>query len=327
MSLSEMSKESLITTEGWITTEQHGLRVDVALAQLFPDYSRSQLSHWLKEGDITLDKRVMKPKDKVFGGEHVAIHVALDILENRNDPEDMPLDILFEDNHVLVLNKPAGMVVHPGAGNARHTLVNALLFHDPSLQQLPRAGIVHRLDKETTGLLMVAKTLESLTYLTRQMQARDVQRHYVALVQGHLIAGGTIDTCYGRHPRNRLKMAVCTQGKQAITHYSVREHYHCATLVDVTLMTGRTHQIRVHMAHINHPVVGDPLYAGPPRIPAGTHTSVRQAIQQFDRQALHACSLSFIHPETQERLTFEAPMPQDFETLLSTLDEHGFSYE
>ena len=327
MSLSEMSKESLVTTEGWITTEQFGLRVDVALAQLFPDYSRSQLSHWLKEGAITLDQRPMKPKDKVCGGEHVVIHVAIDALENRNDPENMPLDILFEDEHVLVINKPSGLVVHPGAGNARHTLVNALLYHDPSLHQLPRAGIVHRLDKETTGLLMVAKTLEALTNLTRQMQAREVQRHYVTLVQGHLIAGGTIDTLYGRHPRNRLKMAVCTQGKQAITHYSVRQHYHSATLLDVTLMTGRTHQIRVHMAHINHPVVGDPLYAGPPRIAPGTHTLVRQAIQQFHRQALHACSLSFFHPVTQERLTFDAPLPQDFESLLTTFNEKGFSYE
>ena len=218
------------------------------------------------------------------------------------------------------MNKPAGLVVHPGAGNPQHTLVNALLYHAPSLQHLARAGIVHRLDKDTTGLLIVAKTLETHTRLIRQMQAREIQRCYQALVYGQVISGGEIDTYYGRHSRNRLKMAVCAQGKQAITTYTVRKKFEHFTLLDVTLMTGRTHQIRVHMAHINHPVVGDQLYGGRSRIPAGISNELRQVIQPFKRQALHACSLSFNHPHTDEELILTAPLPDDFQFLLTNLD-------
>ena len=311
-----------LVKEAIVLSEHHGQRVDVVLAQLFPDFSRSQLSMWLKEGAITLDQHQYRPKDKVYGGEHVKLHVTLTNTESKSEPEDIPLDVVFEDEHLLVVNKPAGLVVHPGAGNPQHTLVNALLYHSPSLHHLARAGIVHRLDKDTTGLLIVAKTLATHTSLIRQMQAREIQRHYLTLVYGHIISGGMIDTCYGRHPRNRLKMAVCAQGKQAITQFSVHEQYPHFTLLDIALMTGRTHQIRVHMAHINHPVVGDPLYGGRSRIPAGINSTLRQELQQFKRQALHACSLSFIHPHLQTKLTFTAPLPDDFQSLLNTLEMH-----
>lgn len=303
-----------------IDSQYHGQRVDVVLALLFPDFSRSQLATWLKEGTITLNDHQYKPKDKVVGGEHVKLQVTLAVNNDKLEAEDIPLDVVFEDDYLLIINKPAGLVVHPGAGNPTHTLVNALLHHAPSLAHLPRAGIVHRLDKDTTGLLVVAKTLPTHTSLVRQMQAREIHRQYQTLVYGHVISGGTIDTCYGRHPRNRLKMAVCVNGRQAITQFSVNKQYKYLTLLDVTLMTGRTHQIRVHMAHVNHPVVGDPLYGGRSRIPAGIPVSVREALQNFKRQALHACILSFIHPHTQKSLTFTAPLPDDFQLLLTTLE-------
>ncbi len=306
--------------EAIVSSAHHGQRVDVVLAQLFPDFSRSQLQNWLKEGSITLNQRHVRPKDKVLGGELVKLHIMPTIINSKSEAEDIPLTIVFEDEHLLVVNKPAGLVVHPGAGNREHTLVNALLHHAPSLHQLARAGIVHRLDKDTTGLLVVAKTLTTHTHLIRQMQARDIKRHYLALVYGHVIAGGVIDTHYGRHPRNRLKMAVCAQGREAITEFSVRKKYHHFTLLDVTLMTGRTHQIRVHMAHIHHPIVGDPLYGGRSRYPAGITDRLRQALQHLKRQALHAYTLSFIHPQSEERLTFTAPLPDDFQSLLSLLD-------
>ena len=311
-----------LNKEAIISIEHHGQRVDVVLATLFPEFSRSQLTRWLKEGAITLDQRIYKPKEKVNGGEHIKLEV---ICTSRNDTivaENIPLSIVFEDEHLLIVNKPAGLIVHPGAGNPSHTLVNALLHHAPTLQHLPRAGIVHRLDKETTGLLIVAKTLSTHTSLVRQMQNREIHRHYLALVHGHIIAGGTIDTFYGRHPRNRLKKAVCVQGRQAITHFSVQKKYQYFTLLNVTLMTGRTHQIRVHMAHINHPVVGDPLYGGQARIPAGLSEELRQTVKQFKRQALHACTLSFTHPHSQETLTFTVPLPDDFQSLMTALDLH-----
>lgn len=297
-----------------------GQRVDVVLAQLFPDFSRSQLVLWLKEGAITLNQRPYKPKEKIIGGEHIVLNVTLNAQEIQDEAEDIQLSIVYEDQHVLVINKPAGLVVHPGAGNPSHTLVNALLFHDPTLHHLPRAGIIHRLDKETTGLLIIGKTLESYTHLTRQMQAREIQRHYLTLVHGHVISGGVIDTFYGRHPHNRLKMAVCDRGKQAVTEYALRKQYHHFTLLDVKLMTGRTHQIRVHMGHIHHPVVGDPLYGGRKLIPAGISESLKLTLQQFKRQALHAYQLTFTHPDTQESLTLVAPIPDDFQTILTQID-------
>jgi 23S rRNA pseudouridine1911/1915/1917 synthase len=308
-----------------VPRELHGQRVDIVLAELIPEFSRSQLSNWLKQGKITIKERLLKPKDKVAEGDKIDFTIDFSSLENKVEncqPEAIPLSIIFEDEELLVINKPTGLIVHPGAGNPSHTLVNALLYHEPSLNQLPRAGIIHRLDKETTGLLVVAKTLKSHTHLVRQMQERDIERRYLTLVQGHVISGGEIDTYYGRHPRNRLKMAVCENGRQAITHYSVRKQYHYYTLLDVQLLTGRTHQIRVHMAHINHPVIGDPLYGGRMRFPAEASQELLTVLQQFKRQALHARTLSFIHPVTQELMTFEAPLPADFELLLNSLDNY-----
>ncbi|KTD59226.1 23S rRNA pseudouridine(1911/1915/1917) synthase RluD [Legionella shakespearei] len=315
----------LIQKQITVPREYHSQRVDSVLAQLLPEYSRSQITNWIKSGAVTMNQKACKPKDKALGGDLIELNAELTKVDgdfNQCNPEDIPLDVIFEDNEVLVLNKPAGLVVHPGAGNREHTLVNALLHHAPQLQHLPRAGIIHRLDKDTTGLLIVAKSLTAHTSLIRQMQARDIQRNYITLVLGHVISGGTIDTGFGRHPRNRLKMAVTGQGRQAITHYMVNRQYQDYTLLDVSLMTGRTHQIRVHMAHINHPVVGDPLYNGRMRIPVHASDELRTLIQQFKRQALHACSITFYHPKTDEELTFEAPLPDDFKLLLNTLDEH-----
>lgn len=308
-----------------VPRELHSQRIDSVLAQLLPEYSRSQISNWIKAQAIKVNQKLCKPKDKALDGDVIDLDVTLtpvDINFTHSEPEDIPLTIVFEDEEVLVLNKPAGLVVHPGAGNREHTLVNALLHHAPSLQHLPRAGIIHRLDKDTTGLLIVAKSLIAHTSLIRQMQARDIQRHYIALVQGHIISGGTLDTGFGRHPRNRLKMAVIGQGRQAITHYAINKQYNDYTLLNITLMTGRTHQIRVHMSYINHPVVGDQLYSGRMLFPLNANDHLRTLLQQFKRQALHASSISFYHPVSDKELTFEAPLPDDFSLLLDALDQH-----
>jgi 23S rRNA pseudouridine1911/1915/1917 synthase len=308
-----------------VPREYHSQRIDSVLAQLLPEYSRSQISNWIKSGAIIMNHKPCKPKDKTLDGDLIELNVDLADVEinfNLCEPENIPLSIIFEDREILVLNKPAGLVVHPGAGNREHTLVNALLHHSPDLRHLPRAGIIHRLDKDTTGLLIVAKSLTAHTSLIRQMQAREIQRHYITLVQGHVISGGTIDTGFGRHPRNRLKMTVTGQGRKAITHYTINKQHKEFTLLDVSLMTGRTHQIRVHLAHINHPVIGDQLYGGRMRFPANANDQLRTILQQFKRQALHACSITFYHPETDEKLIFEAELPNDFKLLLKVLDEH-----
>lgn len=305
-----------------VAKEDNGCRLDIVLAKLFPDYSRSQLSQWLKQGMITIDGLHKKPKDKVIGGEQIIFcekilprdaQVAL-------TAENLSLDIVFEDEFLLVLNKPAGLVVHPGAGNFEHTLVHGILFHHPYAHHLPRAGIVHRLDKDTTGLLIVAKTLAAHTQLIRQMQAREIHRCYMALVQGRVSVAGRIETNYGRHPKNRLKMAVCTQGKEAVTDYTIKKIYKNHTLLDVTLHTGRTHQIRVHMAHIKHPVVGDPLYGVRGLRADGLSDTLRQRLSIFQRQALHAYTLTLLHPILQYELTLTAPLPDDFQMLLTALE-------
>jgi 23S rRNA pseudouridine1911/1915/1917 synthase len=319
MSTSELNIDMIIPAEC------HGLRADVALAKLFPAYSRAQLTQWLKEGYIMLDERLIKPKEKVIMGQCVQARVDLDSLldNNLDNPENIPLDIVFEDDALLIVNKPAGLVVHPGAGNPNHTLVNALLHHCPKLQQLPRAGIIHRLDKDTTGLLLVGKTLTAYNQLVKMMQAREIHRTYLALVYGHVIAGGRLETGYGRHPRNRLKKAVTEEGRIAITDYRIQKSYHDFTLLQVTLFTGRTHQIRVHMAHLKHPVLGDPLYGHPRlRVPRGASIALQEELKQLKRQALHASILSFLHPETSEMITIEAPIPKDLMDLLLLLDAH-----
>ncbi len=305
-----------------VPSSHHGRRIDQVLADLFPDYSRSKLSSWLKEGVITVNQQRYKPKDKVCGGEQIVLNQTLICQTELLEPEDIPLNIVFEDDDVLVVNKPSGLIVHPGAGNPQHTLVHALLHHDATLHHLPRAGIVHRLDKDTTGLLVIAKTLTAHTSLIRQMHERTIQRYYLTLVYGHVISGGAIETGYGRDPRNRLKMAVLPQGKEAITHYSVKKQYQLCTLLQVKLMTGRTHQIRVHMTHLHHPVIGDPLYRGRWRSPVSVPDFIREQMTQFKRQALHACELSFLHPRLQTEIVCKASLPDDFHSLLTTLDTY-----
>ncbi|WP_018862024.1 MULTISPECIES: 23S rRNA pseudouridine(1911/1915/1917) synthase RluD [unclassified Thioalkalivibrio] len=298
--------------------EEAGQRLDAALARLFPEYSRSQLTQWLKEGALTVNGGQPKPRTPVQGGEHVVLEPpGAPVLEA--EPEPIALDVVHEDPAVLVINKPAGLVVHPAAGHRAGTLVNALLHRDPNLSQLPRAGVVHRLDKDTTGLMVVARTPQAQTALVRQLQERTVHREYRALVQGRVISGATIEEPIGRHPVDRKRQAVTGGGKPAVTHYRVAERFPAHTLLNVRLETGRTHQIRVHMAHIRHPIVGDPAYGGRPRPVRGMGEAAKGALAAFRRQALHAARLEFEHPDSGEVLAFEVPVPEDFEALLVAL--------
>lgn len=294
-----------------------GLRLDQALAQLFPDYSRSRLQQWVKQGRVKVDGEALRPRDKLQGGEWIELEA---VEEPRGEflPQAIPLAIVFEDEHLIVLNKPAGLVVHPAAGHRDGTLQNALLHHAPQLARLPRAGIVHRLDKETSGLLVVAKTLKAHKGLVDQLQARTVKREYLALVQGRMTAGGTVNAPIGRHPVDRKRFAVVEGGKEAITHYRVAERFPHHTLIRVQLETGRTHQIRVHMAYLRYPLVGDPQY-GRLRLPPGASDELIEALRGFKRQALHAARLSLTHPETGEELSWESPLPEDFQNLLEAL--------
>jgi len=312
------SMSEIIQLEAQIPDTSAGRRLDQALAELFPDYSRSRLQLWLKAGKILLNQQPVAAKYRVVGGEQVVIQAELEV-QTEVQAQDIPLDVQYEDEHVLVLNKPAGLVVHPAAGNPDGTLQNALLHYDPQLGVLPRAGIVHRLDKDTSGLMMVARNLTAHKSLVEQLQARTVHRTYRALVHGALTAGGTIDAPIGRHPRDRLRMAVVESGKPAISHYRVQERFPAHTLVEVRLETGRTHQIRVHMAHIHHPLVGDPLYGGRLRLPRAASPALREAISGFRRQALHAVRLEFKHPASGEAVSWELGIPGDFSGLLEVL--------
>ena len=294
-----------------IPPECAGLRLDAALARLFPEHSRSRLQGWLKDGLIRLEGDTADPKRKVHGGERIEIAV-MPKLTFTDAAEDIPLQIVFEDATLIVIDKPAGLVVHPGNGNASGTLMNALLHHAPELAQVPRAGIVHRLDKETSGLMVVAKTLAAQTDLVRQLQARTVKRHYFALVHGTVTISGTVDAQLGRHPVQRTKMAVVKQGgKEARTHYAPVEQFERCTLVECRLDTGRTHQIRVHMANIKHSLVGDPVY--------GKTKCGDARLDAFPRQALHAFRLALVHPESGEELHWESRLPADFASLLEQL--------
>lgn len=301
-----------------IPDEQAGRRLDQVLAELFPEYSRSRLSQWIKAGQVRLDDRLPRPRDAVLGGEQVLIEAELEP-EGRVEAEAIPLDIVHEDAAILVLHKPAGLVVHPAAGNPAGTLQNALLHHDPDLAALPRAGIVHRLDKDTSGLMVVARSLAAHKSLVEQLQARTMGREYEAVVRRVLTAGGTIDAPIGRHGVDRKRMAVTPGGKPAVTHYRVLERFRGHTHVRVRLETGRTHQIRVHMAHIHCPLVGDPVYGGRPRIPKGTGEALRQALRRFPRQALHAVRLTLRHPLQGVEMSWESPLPEDVLALLAVL--------
>ncbi len=303
-----------------------GQRLDKVLAMMFPDYSRSKLKEWLLNGSIQINNQNYTPDTKVCGNEEIIFSKPNSQHSENHFAQDIPLNIIFEDEQLLIINKQPGLIVHPGAGNPDNTLVNALLHHDKQLINLPRAGIIHRLDKDTSGLLVIAKTLESHTSLTQQMQRREIKRHYIALVFGHLISGSTIQTGFGRDPRNRLKMAVCNSQREAITKFTLNKQYNFATLLNVELLTGRTHQIRVHMSHIKHPIIGDQLYRN--RFALGKNVSelIRNAINNFPRQALHACKLSLIHPLTKNEITLQAEIPDDFKGLLTLLDEENAKF-
>ncbi|MCD9027021.1 23S rRNA pseudouridine(1911/1915/1917) synthase RluD [Luteimonas sp. BDR2-5] len=295
-----------------------GRRFDVVLAELFPQFSRSKLTSWIRSGEVLLDGRQPRPRDPVVGGETVQLNVVLDT-QTEAEPQDIPLSVLYEDESVFVIDKPAGLVVHPGAGNPDGTLVNALLFRDPALATLPRAGIVHRLDKDTSGVMVVARTLEAHNALVAQLSARDVHRQYVAVVVGALVSGGTADAPIDRHPRDRLRMAVREDGRDAVTHYRLRERFRAHTALECRLETGRTHQIRVHMAHLRHPILGDPLYGGALKLPKGASEELVAALRGFRRQALHAETLEFRHPVSGEPVRCTAPLPADMQALLGAL--------
>ncbi len=289
-----------------------GLRLDKALARMFPEHSRNRLQKWLREGHVSLDSRAAKPKQKIWGGERVDIRAQAGPAETAFRAERIALDIVHEDEAVLVINKPAGLVVHPGSGNWQGTLLNALLHHSPQLAAIPRAGIVHRLDKGTSGLLVVAKTLRAQTDLVRQLQARTVKREYLAVAQGVVRSDGEIAAPVGRDPRNRVRMAVVSGGRPALTRYKVARRFADASLLECSLATGRTHQIRVHMQSLGHPLLGDPTYRGKRR-------GKSQAVQ-LRRQALHAVRLEFSHPVSGARRRFTAPLPEDFQALLDSLE-------
>ncbi len=300
--------------------DARGRRVDQVAVELFPEYSRARLQTWLKSGDLLVNGKKVKPSGKLLGGEAFVLTAIAEPVSEVH-AEDIELDVIYADESVIVINKPAGLVVHPAAGNWSGTLQNALLHYDPELAGIPRAGIVHRLDKETSGIMMVARSLQAHKKLVDALQARIVTREYLALAIGEMVAGGSVDQPIGRHPKDRKRMAVVEGGKEAVTHYRINRRYHGFTLLDVKLETGRTHQIRVHMAYIQHPLVGDPIYGGRRRVPAGLTEETRTAVQKFPRQALHARRLSFEHPQTGEEVSFEAPLPDDFKGLLGLLPD------
>ncbi len=315
-----MNTPSTIHLSGIIPEELSGKRVDHALSQMFSEHSRARLQGWLRSGDATVDGKKLKPSDKVRAGQQVEIKGTVEAPAHW-EAENIPLNIVFEDDDIIVVNKPAGIVVHPGSGNPTRTLINALLHHAPQLAEVTRAGIVHRIDKDTTGLLVVAKTLAAHTALVQQIQAREAKREYVAVVNRVIISGATIDAPIARHPNQRIKMAVVENGKPAVTHYRVAEKFRAHTLINVQLETGRTHQIRVHMAHVHYPLVGDPVYGRRLQIAAGMSEALSQFLRQFKRQALHARRLSVQHPISGEALSWEAPIPDDMQQLIDLLRE------
>lgn len=311
-----MSQSEILSSK--IPEELMGLRLDQALAVMFSDYSRARLQQWIRSGQVRVDGCCVRARDKVRGGECVQIKAKLEDQEQWQ-AEDIPLDIVYGDDHILVLNKPVGLVVHPAPGNRDGTLVNALLHYAPELARIPRAGVVHRLDKDTSGLLVVARTLSAHKQLVEQLQARLFLREYQALVVGVMPSGGTVDAPIGRHSMNRKRMAVVTKGKPAVTHHRVLERFGAHSHISLRLETGRTHQIRVHMAHIHYPIVGDPVYGGRHRMPADCSESLRIQLQGFRRQALHASQLGIKHPVSGEMLTWRQPLAADMTKLITAL--------
>ncbi|WP_269914149.1 23S rRNA pseudouridine(1911/1915/1917) synthase RluD [Acinetobacter sp. HY1485] len=302
-----------------------GLRIDQVAATVWSEFSREKLKQWMKEGHLLVDGQTVKPKFRCEGTELLTLDVELE-QQTSSQPENIPLDIIYEDDDILVVNKPVGMVVHPGAGNPTGTLVNAILYHCPKSNELSRAGLVHRIDKDTSGLLVVAKTLEAQFSLSKQLGDKSVYRVYDLITYGNIIAGGTIDEPIKRHPIDRIKMTVLPGGKDAVTHYNVKERFQHFTRVQARLETGRTHQIRVHFTYIGHGLIGDPVYMSRVRVPAGASERLTVMLKGFRRQALHAAQLGLVHPRTQEEMLFEAPLPEDFTELLTVLREEDAAY-
>lgn len=309
---------SQISLQAEVTDELSGNRLDQIAAKLFPEYSRARLQSWIKEGALLVNDRQLRPRDRLETGDCLVVSAQLESTESWV-AEAMPLDIVFEDEQILVLNKATDVVVHPAAGHQQGTLLNGILHHNPMQKELPRAGIVHRLDKDTTGLMVVAKTLTAHADLVNQLQQRSVSREYEAVVQGVLTGGGTVERELGRHPVNRKKRAIVEMGQEAVTHYRVIERFRGHTHVQVNLETGRTHQIRVHMAHLNHALIGDPLYGGRFQQPAACSKELSDCLKAFKRQALHARRLELDHPASGERMSWRAETPADMAALLEQL--------
>lgn len=310
---------NLISLSATVPDDHYDTRLDQSIARLFPEYSRSKLKEWILAECVSIDGDiVLTPRLKLKGGEVITISAEQEV-QVFNEAQAIALNIVYEDDDILVINKPANLVVHPGAGNPSGTILNALLSHYPAIEKIPRAGIVHRLDKDTTGLMVVAKTLSAQTSLVNQLQAREMGREYEAVVLGNMIAGGTVDANIGRHQTKRTLMGVRETGKPAVTHYRVKQKFRAHTHLRLKLETGRTHQIRVHMAHIKHPIVGDIQYGGRPRLPKHASEAFVTMLRGFKRQALHAIQLSLTHPTTGESMTWHAPLPDDFIALLAAM--------
>ncbi len=310
----------LIQQQFRIGTEYSGYRFDQAVNKLMPDYSRSKIQQWIQQGFICLNRQTSKSRQRVYTGDLIDLDIPY-VAKLTDQPEEIEFEILYQDPEIIVINKPANLVVHPAAGHSRGTLVNGLLNIDSRLEQLPRAGIVHRLDKDTTGVMVVARTLKAHASLVDQLQQRLVKREYLAITQGVVTAGRTIEANIARHPQNRIKMSVQEYGKTAITHFQVVQKFARHSLIKVQLETGRTHQIRVHMAHLRYPLLGDMLYGGRQRLPGGISAQLAKQLSQFKRQALHAQRLSFDHPGSAQNCSFEAAIPQDFQNILASLRE------
>ena len=297
-----------------------GDRLDVALSEMLPDYSRSKITAWIKSGDALINNKAFKPKDKV-NGPHVVM-LSLNKKQNNDwSAENIALNIVFEDEDIIIINKPFGLVTHPGAGNWNGTLANALLYYDPKLSKLDRAGIVHRLDKNTSGLMVIARNEKSQKYLVEQLQSHSVVREYSAIVYGHMISGGSVNDPIGRDPKDRVKQAVSSNGKDATTHYRVIDRFKSHTHVKAILETGRTHQIRVHLSHIGYPLLGDSMYGGRVRFPKKASEILKESLLGFKRQALHSKKLTLSHPSTGELMSWKAPLPDDMLELLNILNE------
>ena len=296
-----------------------GNRLDASLSEMLPDYSRSKITSWIKSGDALINQKTFKPKDKASGTEIVCLTLNQ---KQSNDwiAEKIPLNIVYEDEDIIVINKQFGLVTHPGAGNWSGTLANALLYYDPALSTLDRAGIVHRLDKNTSGLMVVARNEKSQKYLVEQLQNHSVDREYSAIVYGHMIAGGTVDEPIGRDPKDRVKQAVLMSGKEATTHYRAIDRFKSHTHVKAILETGRTHQIRVHLSHVGHSLIGDPMYGGRVRFPKKASEELKDALLNFKRQALHSKKLTLTHPISGELMSWKAPLPDDMVRLLEVLN-------